>query len=67
MQQYVYGGKNEQNLYLKEPTDDYQVGEPFGVIVVPKDYDTCWIAYRNYYLGWKVIVAPVTIQYIKSN
>ena len=78
MQQYVYGGKNEQDFYmefvhnercdyLKEPTDDYQVGEPFGVIVVPKDYDTCWIAYRNYYLGWKVIVAPVTIQYIKSN
>ena len=55
MQQYVYGGKNEQDFYmefvhnvrcdyLKEPTDDYQVGEPFGVIV-----------------------APVTIQYIKSN
>lgn len=24
-------------------------------IIVPKDYDTCWMAYRNFNLGWKVV------------
>jgi len=76
MKQYVYNGKNEKDFYLefihnvrcdlfREPSDDSEVNEPYGVIVVPKDYDTNWIAYRNFYLGWEIVIAPITEQFIK--
>lgn len=35
-------------------------------IIVPKDYDTCWMAYRNFNLGWKVVLAPVAEKYVKD-
>ena len=77
MQQYVNNGKNEEDFYFefihnvrcdysKKPTDDGVMDEPYGVIIVPKDYDTDWIAYRNFYLGWKVVVAPVAERFIKT-
>lgn len=73
MQQYVYNGKNEKDFYTefihnvrcdwyKDPTDDNEVDEPYGVIIVPKDYDTCWMAYRKNYLGWEVSISPVAKQ-----
>lgn len=77
MEQYIYRGENEKEFYkafihnvrcdyFKEPTDNNEVENPYGIIVVPKDYDTCWMAERNYYLGWKVVVAPVALQFIKG-
>ena len=78
MNQYIYRGQSEEDFgkefihnvrcdYLSDVQDDSFVENPYGTIVVPKDYDTCWMAKRNYYLGWKVVVAPVTIQYIKED
>lgn len=77
MDQYIYRGENEKDFFLafvhnvrcdyrKEPTDDSVVDLPYGTIVVPKDYDTSWMAYRNFYLGWKVVIAPVAEKYIKK-
>ena len=65
MEKYIYRGENEKEFYkafihnvrcdyFKEPTDNN------------KDYDTCWMAERNYYLGWKVVVAPVAMQFIRG-
>ncbi len=31
-----------------------------------KDYDTNWMAYRNFYLGWKVVISPVAERFIKG-
>lgn len=77
MNQYIYHGQNEKEFYnefihnvrcdyLLDPTDDNDVTEPLGVIIVPKDYDTCWISKRKFYLGWKIVIAPVAYQFIKK-
>ncbi len=69
MQQYRYHGQSEKAFYMefvhnvrcdfgRDPGDDSEVKEPYGVIMIPKEFATCWIAYRNYYLGWKVIRMP---------
>ena len=52
---------------MRDLSDDSAVEEPYGVIVVPKDYDTSWMAYRSFYLGWKVIIAPVALKHIKAD
>lgn len=77
MEQYIYRGESEKDFYmefvhnvrcdyLKSSTDDRKVESPYGTIVVPKDYDTCWMANRNFYLGWRVVVAPVAKEFIKG-
>jgi len=68
MNQYIYNGQSEKAFYnefvhnvrcnhMTDPSDDSNVIEPIGVIIVPKDFDTCWIATRHYYLGWKIVIA----------
>lgn len=77
---FFYRGETEREFYLVFSTahdlDEYyiRVGDeegiepekPLGTIIVPKEYENCWITERRYYLDWEVVVAPVAGKYIKG-
>ncbi len=77
---FFYRGETEREFYLVFSTahdlDEYyiRVGDeegiepekPLGTIIVPKEYENCWITQQRYYLDWEVIVAPVEGKYIKG-
>ncbi len=77
---FFYRGEAEREFYLVFSTahdlDEYyiRVGDeegiepekPLGTIIVPKEYENCWIAQQRYYLDWEVIVAPVEGKHIKG-
>ncbi len=77
---FFYRGEAEREFFLVFSTahdiDEYyiRVGEeegiepekPLGTIIVPKEYENCWITQQRYYLDWEVIVAPVEGKYIKG-
>ena len=77
---FFYRGEAEREFYLVFSTahdlDEYyiRVGDeegiepekPLGTIIVPKEYENCWITEHRYYLDWEVVVAPVEGKYIKG-
>lgn len=77
---FFYRGEAEREFYLVFTTahdlDEYyiRVGDekgiepekPLGTILVPKEYENCWITEHRYYLDWEVVVVPVEGKYIKG-
>lgn len=76
---FIFRGETERDFYLvfsqahdfEEYTHDRHEdsapqGPPLGYILVAKDYESDWIAYRKYYLGWFVVVAPVASRFLKG-
>lgn len=77
---FFYRGEAEREFFLVFSTahdlDEYyiRVGDEEGVepekslgtIIVPKEYENCWITRQRYYLDWEVVVAPVEGKYIKG-
>ncbi len=77
---FFYRGETEREFFLVFSTahdfDEYyiRVGEeegiepkkPLGTIIVPKEYESCWITQQHYYLDWEVVVAPVEGRFIKG-
>lgn len=77
---YIYRGESKRNFYLafakahKLGEYHHRVGEEeaeapkeiLGVIIVPKDYENEWIAKLDYYLDWRVVVAPVASTWVKG-
>ena len=77
---FFYRGETEREFYLVFSTahdlDEYyiRVGDeegvepekPLGTILVPKEYENCWITEHRYYLDWEVVVVPVAGKYIKG-
>lgn len=77
---YFYRGETEREFYLTfcmaHDSDEYflrhrikpgtEPEKPLGTIIVPKDYENCWIVEHRFYLDWEVVVAPVAGKYIKG-
>lgn len=77
---YFYHGEAEREFFLafcaSHDLDEYyiRVGDeegldpekPLGTIIVPKEYENCWITRHRYYLDWEVVVAPVEGRFIKG-
>lgn len=77
---FFYRGEAEREFYLVFSTahdlDEYyiRVGDeegvepekPLGTIIVPKEYENCWITRQRYYLDWEVVVVPVEGRFIKG-
>lgn len=77
---YFYRGEAEREFYLvfsmSHDLDEYyiRVGDeegidpekPLGTIIVPKEYENCWITSHRYYLDWEVVVVPVEGKYLKD-
>lgn len=77
---FFYRGETEREFFLVFSTahdlDEYyiRVGDeegvepekPLGTILVPKEYENCWITQHRYYLDWEVVVVPVEGKYIKG-
>lgn len=79
MDRRIYLGEDERAFYLAflrsvtlddiatdDPDDDEEQDPPCGVVVVPKDYESCWLAGRKSYLGWKVVLAPVAKELVEG-
>lgn len=45
---------------------DYPTDDPFGVIIIPKDFEDCWLADLHFYMDWKVVVASAPRQFVKG-
>ncbi len=77
---FFYRGEAEREFFLvfsaAHDLDEYyiRVGDEEGIepekslgtIIVPKEYENCWITRQRYYLDWEVVVAPVEGKYIKG-
>jgi len=79
LKQFLYRGEIEEEFYQKfTQVVEYKIDAnnpnnlevasepPYGVIIVAKDHESCWISYYKYYLGWKIVFAPVAIQFVKG-
>ncbi len=77
---FFFHGEAEREFYLVFSTshdlDEYyiRVGDeeaveperPLGTIIVPKEYENSWIAFRRYYLDWEVVIVQVEGQFIRG-
>ena len=56
----------EEYHYRIGPEENEEPATPMGVIIVPKDYENSWITEKPYFLDWKIVVAPVSSQFVKG-
>lgn len=80
LKQYIYRGEARRDFYLAfsqahelgeyrhriGPEENEEPTTPLGVIIVPKDYESSWITEKPYFLDWKIVVAPVSSQFVKG-
>lgn len=77
---YIYRGETRRDFHLTftqaheleeyhyriGPEADEEPAIPLGEIIVPKDYENCWITEHPYFLDWKIVVVPVSSQFVKG-